>query len=352
MFQFCANSVFLPLIFTGPVHLKDLIIPNPLKESHLFYNNVLFDLVKASYELMATEQFRSYVISQRVHRWKLNENFNRIKSQFQHLLRNGKSGNARNVSKYASEDQGSFLAKDVRCIENTEAVVKGLFDKVSSLKSSVTLYRSNLFTKELQIRPWKANERSYYGKFINECKQMEDEITSTITQMQNLTNQLKRKFSKDSIDEEEEKRKRWRQIQNSKKAENKKLKRRDNSTLILMKDIVGDRLAQATIKKVKELGKLNSENLGNLKISSSDLEKFQEQTKITPRFYLGQLEHLLELNLFEENAIQKVTELISSLKEQASKTLLDNKEKAEILKEKQKQLKNQLTLDVAFMNKK
>ena len=117
-----------------------------------------------------------------------------------------------------------------------------------------------------------------------------------------------------------------------------------------MKDIVGDRLTQATIKKVKELGKLNSENLGNLKISSSDLEKFQEQTKITPRFYLGQLEHLLELNLFEENAIQKVTELISSLKEQAKEK--KNKEKAERLKEKQKQLKNQLTLDVAFMNKK
>ena len=135
MFQFCADSVFLPLIFTGPVHLKDLIIPNPLKESHLFYNNVLFDLVKASYELMAPEQFRSYVISQRVHRWKLNENFNRIKSQFQDLLRNGKSGNVRNVSKYASEDQGSFLAKDVRRIENTEAVVKGLFDKVSPSKA-------------------------------------------------------------------------------------------------------------------------------------------------------------------------------------------------------------------------
>ena len=47
-----------------------------------------------------------------------------------------------------------------------------------------------------------------------------------------------------------------------------------------------------------------------------------------------------------------MTELISSLKEKASKTLLDNKEKAERLKEKQKQLKNQLTLGVAFMNKK
>ena len=82
-----------------------------------------------------------------------------------------------------------------------------------------------MFNKELQIRPWKANELSYYDKFINEWKQIEDEITSKITQMRNLRNQLKRKFSKDSIDEEEEKRKRRRQIQNSKKAENKKLKK-------------------------------------------------------------------------------------------------------------------------------
>ena len=85
---------------------------------------------------------------------------------------------------------------------------------------------------------------------------MEDEIISKITQMRNLRNQLKRKFSKDSIDEEEQKRKRRRQIQNSKKAENKNLKRLDNSTLILMKDIVGDRLTQATIKKSRNWEKL------------------------------------------------------------------------------------------------
>ena len=139
-------------------------------------------------------------------------------------------------------------------------------------------------------------------------------------------------------------------MQNNKKAQTAKFKRLNNSSLNLVKEIVGDRLTNDHIRNIQELGKRNPV-LNDLKIIKSDLIKFKEPRKISPRVYLKHLDHLLEL-IIVEGAIQKLEETISSLKEKASKTSENNKEKAEEMEENKTHLKLQLILDVAFRNKK
>ena len=49
------------------------MIPNPTKDFHDFYNQLLGELFDCSYELMSPLQFKQYVIYQRVHRWKYSQ---------------------------------------------------------------------------------------------------------------------------------------------------------------------------------------------------------------------------------------------------------------------------------------
>ena len=70
---------------------------------------------------MAPVQFKNYCISQRTHRWKLQERLNQIKATHESMVgEDSKNGLAANVRKY-SDEKGIFTAKDVKKAENTEA---------------------------------------------------------------------------------------------------------------------------------------------------------------------------------------------------------------------------------------
>lgn len=54
-----------------PKIAQDLWIPNPLNDQMKFYNKVLSDLFLSSFDLMSLLQFKDYVATQRVTRWRL-----------------------------------------------------------------------------------------------------------------------------------------------------------------------------------------------------------------------------------------------------------------------------------------
>ena len=54
-----------------PSHLKDIELPIALKESHVFFNQLIHELFEEIYDLLSPVQFKDYVIIQRVIRWKL-----------------------------------------------------------------------------------------------------------------------------------------------------------------------------------------------------------------------------------------------------------------------------------------
>ena len=92
-----------------PSHLKDIELSTTLKESHIFFNQLLHELFEEIYDLLSPVQFKDYVISQRVIRWKLVSTVEKIKKSFDDLLVTHSSEYGENVVKYTSEEATSSL---------------------------------------------------------------------------------------------------------------------------------------------------------------------------------------------------------------------------------------------------
>ena len=65
-----------------PSYLKDIEIPNPLKDSHHYYNKLLYDLYEEIYDVISPIQFKEYVINQRVIRWKVLSSAEKIEKNY------------------------------------------------------------------------------------------------------------------------------------------------------------------------------------------------------------------------------------------------------------------------------
>ena len=94
-------SFFLCFLFSVPKHLQALRIANPLSECHKFYNATLNEIFSSVYELMVPVPFKNYCISQRTHRWTLQERLNQIKATIKVWFVKTLNGHAANVRKYS-----------------------------------------------------------------------------------------------------------------------------------------------------------------------------------------------------------------------------------------------------------
>ena len=75
--------------FLDPSFLKDLVIPNPLRDFHKFYNERLEELYDSMCDLVSPDQFKQYVVNQRVHRWKLLSAFDQTEKYHKELVEEG-----------------------------------------------------------------------------------------------------------------------------------------------------------------------------------------------------------------------------------------------------------------------
>ena len=110
------------------------------------------------------------------------------------LIVDGKSGQSQNIKKYSGEDTSHFTAKDVKRAENSEILLTQLLKKLSGNKDKVAGYRYDLFDKELNVRPWKANELDFYDSIIEEYVKLENIVSVTSSKIRNNHKNLKRRF--------------------------------------------------------------------------------------------------------------------------------------------------------------
>ena len=306
-----------------------------MKESHIFFNKLLHELSEEIYDLFSPVQFKDYVISQRVIRWKLVSTVEKIKKSFDDLLVTHSSGYGENVVKYTSEEASQFTVKDLRRSENTSKIIEELLVKINDASSLITTYSSNLFDSNHVIKSWKANEMAFYDSLIDECVQMKNATELALGKINSLTSNLKRRFTVASADEEKEKRVKKRKQE---KTLNDKKKRLATSSLNLLKEIVAKNKSDLDEKIVKQVEKSEMLSSISLEISLPTLEKFLDNTKLLQRFHLDSLENLIKNNIFEEGeALDRANETLLSLKrkkEEIKSSYLESKKKRELLKKK------------------
>ena len=249
------------------------------------------------------------------------------------LIVDGKSGQSQNVKKYF-EDTSHFTAKDVKRTENSEILLTQLLKKLSGNKDKVSGYRYDLFDKELNVRPWKANELDFYDSVIEEYVKLENIVSVTVAKIRNNHKNLKRKFFNVDIEVQEEKRERKRKLENSLKSAVCKKKRLIHSSFVLLQEITGAKLDQ---------GKMDCGE----KITLDKMNQFIDRVQLKPRFQLKPLETLLK-DSFEEDAIEKANEFIALLKSKAEETSEKTSARKEKLVQKEQLAKSQLTLHQLF----
>ena len=211
-----------------------------MTETEVYYNEVLQSIYKSSYEVIASPlQFREYIISQRILRWKVKSLLKSDEQNANRLIVDGKSGQSQNIKKYSGEDTSHFIAKDVKRAENSEILLTQLLKKLSGNKDKVAGYRYDLFDKELNVRPWKANELDFYDSIIEEYGKLENILSVTSSKIRNNHKNLERKFFNVDIEVREEKRKRKRKLENSLKSEVCKKKRLSTHLLSFFKKLLG-----------------------------------------------------------------------------------------------------------------
>ena len=89
-----------------------LVIPNSLTETKEYNNEVLQSIYKPSLKIIASPlQFRQYVKSQKVHRWKIKRLLALDEQHINTPINDGKSRQSQNVQKSSGEEARNFSAK-------------------------------------------------------------------------------------------------------------------------------------------------------------------------------------------------------------------------------------------------
>ena len=118
--------------FSEPEPVKELFVPNPLIDKHVFYNETVGDLFNSSFSLTDINSFKSYALSQRQLRWEIICTIQNIENLLV-KYRESKDGIWSNCRCFAS-------AEDVKCHTAKVAVMA---NTIPCWKSSELEYYDN-----------------------------------------------------------------------------------------------------------------------------------------------------------------------------------------------------------------
>ena len=112
---------------------------------------------------MAPLQFKDYVISQRNSRWKIEKGLSDLQKKIEnHLNPESRNGKAQNIVRFSADTVNTIKPGDLFKAESSQKDVQSLLDEVLKKKQEITELRSNLFDKDMSIKPWRANELMFY----------------------------------------------------------------------------------------------------------------------------------------------------------------------------------------------
>jgi len=159
--------------FSEPEPVKELFVPNPLIDKHVFCNETVEELFNSSFSLMDINSFKSYAISQRQLRWEIKCTVQNIENLLV-KYRESKDGIWINCRHFASaEDVKCHTAKDVVMAVGTKNAISSEIHKIEVEEEKLTKRRWQLFNSKNTMPCWKSNELEYYDnslKKINDIK--------------------------------------------------------------------------------------------------------------------------------------------------------------------------------------
>ena len=162
---------------------------------HLFFNEVLYELFEASFDIMNPQSFIQYEINQRTFRWKIQCNLERIKL-CETQLGTSDDGNWLNVRKY-SQNEATMTAKDLAPAEKSLKFLAGKIEEIGIFVKDCKQLKGNLFNKERYVLPWQANELLFLERVATEAISVEIQLAKIKGDVQEKFDLLKRRVPMD-----------------------------------------------------------------------------------------------------------------------------------------------------------
>ena len=333
-FAICSKiDIFTVTKLLGAPIAKDLWIPNPLTPQLTFYNMVLQEIYNSSFELMAPLQFKEYVIAQRISRWKTEKGLNDLRKKIENQLDpESRDGRAQNMARFSAETINKIKPGDLFKAESSQKVVKKLLDEVLKKKEEILQLRSNLFDKDMNIKPWRANELVFYDSKKTLLEDLNNSLQKTNTMIITNINLLKRRANASAEQTAETKRKKRSARVNARKSAKEKEIRFTNKVDEVLKFLTDGKFTQAMKKK----------NEGN----SICLEDINQNCQLVARFHYTALSWLINEDYFATDALNFVNDLAKQMETKLAKS----RELNVVRKEKLVSSKDQRTLFQCFVN--
>eukprot|EP00794_Sanderia_malayensis_P001531 gene1531-1694_t len=287
-----------------------LLIPNPLTEKHKFFNEILIEIFRESYEMMSVESFTRYVISQRETRWRLKITSDKIKS-YEAKLADSPDDHWQNVRNYTS--QTVLTHKDLKIAEQSEAFVGGILKTITDFITECKNMKSNLFMNG-KICNWKANELHFLDNLIKECGRIDSKFVKVKGDITRCINYLNQRVVKQDAEHHERKRSKRRAKENSRKAIKRKHMRDVRSAINVLGQVIPSLHQKEIIDKVTNAD-------FNFSITTQMLIQ-KELSLLKTKTSKGGLEFLIGKNVFNDEAtsmILKTLERMSCPRKKAKK---------------------------------
>jgi hypothetical protein len=152
---------------------------------------------------MSPLQFKDYVISQRITRWRIQKEVDATTKKVNNILSHeSKDGNAKNILHFASDDIGKIK-----------------IDTVSETLKQIVGLRANLFDKDRNVKSWRSNELKFLDTKKASLEKMLDSLLRTQTSIITNLKVLKRKSDESTEFQAETSRKKRRVHENKRKAD-------------------------------------------------------------------------------------------------------------------------------------
>jgi hypothetical protein len=304
---------------------------------HLFFNEVLYELFEASFDIMNPQSFIQYVINQRTFRWKIQCNLERIKL-CETQLGTSDDGNWLNVRKY-SQNEATMTAKDLAPAEKSLKFLAGKIEEIGVFVKDCKQLKGNLFNKERYVLPWQANELLFLERVATEAISVEIQLAKIKGDVQEKFDLLKRRVPMDVASQCESSRSTRRKKENKRKLGKRKKNRELSSSVKVLDVILLDHIEKEDIVKQVEKSDF-SFTIDKQDINMDSLESLK------PKFHQHGINLLLTQGVFSNDALQLIQKVLNNH---------DENKKANDLSKKKRKIttdKSQMSLFMALENAK
>ena len=145
---------------------------------------------------MAPLQFKEYVIAQRISRWKVEKGLTDLRKKIENQLDpESGDGRAQNITRFSAKTINKIKSGDLLNAQSSQKLVEKLLDEVLKRKQEIIKLRSNLFGKDMNIKPWRANELMFYDSKITLLEELNNSLQKAHTMIITNTNLLKRRVN-------------------------------------------------------------------------------------------------------------------------------------------------------------